>query len=103
MAMLSDGELVKKTLRTTLVMLGSTALWLGLLSGAVIVSTGPSSPAETKVEKAAGPATGGPGAPTGPARAGERGGGGPGGVNPRSVHPSRPMPKPEPPHAGDPI
>ena len=52
---LTDGDLLKKTLRTTLVMLGSTALWLGALSGAVVVITGPSAAgtSESKAEKAA--------------------------------------------------
>jgi hypothetical protein len=54
-AALTDGELLKKTLRTTLLMVGSTALWLGVLSGAVVLTTGAP---ESKVEKATvGPAT----------------------------------------------
>jgi hypothetical protein len=51
---LSDGDLLKKTLRTTLVMLGTTALWLGGLTGVVVMTTGPASgSAESKAEKAA--------------------------------------------------
>jgi hypothetical protein len=86
MATLTDGELVKKTLRTTLVMLGTTALWLGALSGAVIVTTSTSTPSDSKVEKAAGPT---PASLPAPLHGG--------GVvpNPRSIHPSKVMPKPE--------
>ena len=49
---LSDGELMKKTLRTTLVMVGTTALWLGGLTGAILMTPGPSAAAEAKMEKA---------------------------------------------------
>ncbi len=96
MANLTDGELFKKTLRTTLVMLGSTALWLGVLTGAVLVSTGSSTSgaAESKVDK---PASTTPAAvPAGQSPRGP-------GVNPspRSIH-QRPQ-KLEAPHPGDPI
>ncbi len=58
---LTDGELLRKTLRTTLVMVGTTALWLGALSGIVLAMTG--SPAssgagESKADKAIGSAPG---------------------------------------------
>jgi len=101
MATLTDGELLKKTLRTTLVMLASAAVWVGALSGAVIVVTAPSSSAatsETKVDKPASPALGG--LPANPIPRGAAGL-----ANPRAIHQSRPMSKPEPPHAGagDPI
>ena len=97
MATLTDGELWKKTLRTTLVMLGTTGLWLGVLSGAVIVSTGPSTSAapESKVDKSAAQAPG-----AGPAGAAPRGAGPV--PSPRSIHQSRPQ-KVEAPHPGDPI
>jgi len=48
---LSDGDLVKKTLRTTLVMLGSTAVWLAGLTTVVVMTTGPSSAAATPDSK----------------------------------------------------
>jgi len=53
---LSNRELFKKTLRTTAVMVGSTALWLGALSFAAVVTTGPegSSTNEAVAEKAGG-------------------------------------------------
>jgi len=96
MATLTDGELFKKTLRTTLVMLGTTALWLGVLSGAIIVSTGASTSAtpESKVEKAAAQAPGSP-----PAGAAPHGGAA---IPSPRVHQSRPL-KTEGPHPGDPI
>jgi hypothetical protein len=55
---LTNGELLKKTLRTTLVMVGSTALWLGALTGAVVVGTGSvsSATADAKLEKGVGAA-----------------------------------------------
>jgi hypothetical protein len=98
MATLSDGELLKKTLRTTLVMLGTTTLWVGALSGGVFMVTGPSSSAEpeSKVEK---PATGSPAAlvPGPSPRQTDM-------ANPRrGAHQPRPMTKPGAPKAGDPL
>jgi hypothetical protein len=98
-AALTNGELLKKTLRTTLVMVGSTAVWLGALSGAVMLTTG--SPAvESKAEKAEKAAGAGP--LNSPGAFGPKG---PGGVvAPRSVHRSGPaLLKGEPAHPGDPI
>jgi hypothetical protein len=99
MPTLSDGELFKKTLRTTLVMLGSTAVWLGALTGAVLVSTGPSAAggAEAKADK---PSTATAPLPATPGQAGRPPGGGP---NPRSIHPSRANLKAELPRPGDSI
>jgi hypothetical protein len=106
---LSDGDLVKKTLRTTLVMVGSTALWLGVLSGAVIMTTGPSASGtpEVKAEKSAsgplGPGGASVGGPAGPAVKGLTGPGGPGaGGSLRSVRRGGPA-RPEAAHPGDPI
>jgi len=91
---LSDGELLKKTLRTTLVMVGSTALWLGMLSGVVLISTGSSASgaAESKGEKA----EKGAGAVHGP---------GPVGPLPRNAPPRPGMrgPSDPPKSSGDPI
>ncbi len=96
---LTDGDLLKKTLRTTLVMLGSTALWLGALSGAVVVITGPSAAgtSESKAEKAAAGASTGPSMPLGPK--------GPMGLPAGRAHRSAgaAVPKAEPAHPGDPI
>jgi hypothetical protein len=58
---LTDGDLLKRTLRTTLVMVGATALWLGALTGIVMATTGsPASPgtAESKADKVPGAAPG---------------------------------------------
>jgi hypothetical protein len=50
--LITDGELVKKTVKTTLVMLGSTALWVGGLTAAVLFSTSPpGAGATSKVDK----------------------------------------------------
>jgi hypothetical protein len=49
--LITDGELVKKTVKTTLVMLGSTALWVGGLTAAVLFTTSPSA-GTSKAEKA---------------------------------------------------
>jgi hypothetical protein len=106
-AALTDGDLLKKTLRTTLIMLGTTALWLGGLSGVVLATTGSSSKdamADSKGEKVTGPL---PGALSGPlpgAPPGAPGPKGPLGPGMKSLHrPGAAMPKPEVPHTGDPI
>jgi hypothetical protein len=94
---LTNGELLKKTLRTTLVMVGSTALWLGALTGAVVFGTGSSATADAKLEKAAaGPATvlpGGPAVKAPGAMPGLRTGrhGGPGAPKVEAVHPGDPI------------
>jgi hypothetical protein len=97
--MLTDGELVKKTLRTTLIMVGGTFVWLGMLSGAVILSTGAVSAdaADSKSESAAHGATGTatiPGAPGGPVK---------GAAVKSGRRPAVGAPKADTPHAGDPI
>jgi len=90
---LSNGELLKKSLRVTGLMVGTTALWLGALSGAVMMSTGSSSSGavDSKVEKAAGGVT-----PPGPR-----------GLQSSSVktlrHGAPETPKGDAPHPGDPI
>jgi hypothetical protein len=95
---LSDAELLKKALWTTSVMLGATALWLGGMSGAVVLATGSSSSSsgasESKVEAK--------GDKAGPGLAGSPKGATvpPGAV--KAMH--RPAPliqKPEVPHAGE--
>ena len=105
---LTNGELWKKTLRTSLVMVGSTALWLGVLSGAVVMTTGSASPAaDSKLEKAGGAAgvpglAGAPGSPPAPGSPGFRG---PGGLDRmKSLHrPGLVTPKTDSVHPGDPI
>jgi hypothetical protein len=106
-AALTDQELWKKTLRTTLVMVGSTALWLAALSGAVVLSTGSGAPDKAgskgdkgdkveKVEHGTAPGSSGGAVPSrgpglgAPPRMGRHGG------------PAVP-PKPESPHPGDAI
>jgi hypothetical protein len=101
-AALTNGELFKKTLRTTLVMVGSTALWLGALTGAVVLTTGSTASGQAeskneKPEKAAGAAPA-----TVPGAAQPKGPGGVMGL--KSMHRSSPAGlKADPPRPGDPI
>jgi hypothetical protein len=99
--LITDGELVKKTLRTTLVMLGSTAVWLAALTGAVVVTTGPSSGADAKAEKAEKASAGMPTAPMAPMQGALKNGAAMPG--PRTMHRAGSPAKAEPSHTGDPI
>jgi hypothetical protein len=109
-ATLSDRELIKKTLKTVGVMVGSTAIWLGGMTLVVVLATGSSASATSagtsaKADKAAAvPAA--PGAPgASPLRAGAGAGvkslrrAGIGGVPPVGSAATSPAPA----KAGDPI
>jgi len=105
---LTNGELFKKTLRTTLLMVGSTALWLGVLSSAVVLTTSSASAtADSKSDKP-GSASGTivPGSPGAPGAApGSPGFRAPGGLDRmKSLHrPGLGAPKTDGVHPGDPI
>ena len=92
---LTDGEILKKTLRTTLLMVGTTALWLGALSGLVMATTGSASEhGESKLDRGAVATPPGLLGPTGPAAVG--------GV--KSMHrPTPPLTGSDGARSGDPI
>lgn len=92
-AALTDGELLKKTLRTTLVMVGSTAVWLGILTSVVMMST-------SGVASEGSEGTGEKGSPAAAASGGtlQRAI-----VSPKNVHRGTATKIEAPPHPGDPI